>query len=465
MARVSALAGGALSSSERSRLHRQKARESMTNSVASSGIPLHVVESPLHPVFEPVVCPAPPVLVGLPAISEIPLHPKRYVTVTRTEPAKTGRGFDLDFVPFFSPFAKYVDPFRHVFCDWLTIYQEFPQGGLPLINGGFVVGFESHCITQKIDPETGVLGLFFDATLAEFTTHKRIEHEGSYETSIQIRCDGFRLELSGNVSRFGRPDNLYGLSVLECVEKASDIAEALTGHRFTDMDRQTPYAHGGGHMKTNAVITRVDLTANFATGGRNEAFLILDSYLGQGTKRGGCPPKYYKNGISWNEGSKRHYEKLYYKAAELGLFVSDEVRNYCEENGILRFEVSLKSRELADRNLNRVVCWSKVEAGERMENVIFGKFAEVLHRQQACESLELSDIPGKFRMVAQAYLDGRDPYSTMVFAERTKRRWRAALLPYGLDIAIPLNVVKVQTRIRTLDLVPLSRPDWYKVAA
>lgn len=375
----------------------------------------------------------------------------------------------LSVSPDFHSVPALADPFRDVFCDWLTIYQEHPEGGLPIINDGYAVSFEPDSIVRDVQPnfETGELRevLRFDATKAIYTTSKRLEQEGSFSTSVMVRCDGFRVEFSGNASRFGRPDNLFGLPVLECCEVASDIVEAIGLPRFSDVNKTTGYAKSDSSIKTNAVITRVDLTSNFATGGRTEAYLILDSYLGQGTKRGANPPKYYKNGISWNEGSRRHYEKLYYKAAELGKHVSDQVRDYCEENGILRFETSIKARELADRNLQRMVDWAKVTGGCRMENVIFGKFAEVLHRQEQTEALELADIPGKFQMVAQAYLDGRDPYNTISHSDRTRRRWRKELLAHGLDIALPRNVVAMERRIRVLDLMPLTRPDWYQVAA
>lgn len=366
-------------------------------------------------------------------------------------------------------FDGLADPFRDVFCDWITVYQDFPNGGLPVLNGGYVVGFEPEAIVEalRVNQDTGEFdrALTFDATKATYTTHKKIKHEGSYETAVQVRCDGSRVEFSGNASRFGRPDNLFGLPVLECVERASDIIEAMGLPRFSDVDKTTGLAHSDSFTRHNAVITRVDLTSNFATGGKAEAHLILDSYLGQGTKRGANPPKYYKNGISWNEGSKRHYEKLYYKGAELGGHASEEVRNYCESHGVLRFEVSIKARELADKNLQRMMNWARVIGGNRMENVIFGKFAEVLHRQDGHECLDLDDIPGKVRLIAQAYLDGRDPYHSMSHSERTRQRWRKALLDHGLDIAIPRNVVQMERRVRVLDLMPLTRPAWYQVAA
>ena len=270
----------------------------------------------------------------------------RYGSVTRTETLKSEQK-----APRIQSFVQSLDlscPIGlDVFCDWLTIYQDHEEE-LPILNDGHVVRFEPDAFRKCIDDETGEIRPMFDALKAEYTVCRRIEHEGSFETKISIRCDGHRVELSGNVGRFGRPDNLFGLRVLETVARANEILAALGLPAFTCVEKVCAFARIDSFAKgRNAVITRVDLTANFATGSREAAFRCLHWMSGQGTARNsGKNPRNYGNGITWNEGSKRHYEKLYFKADELGPHVSDEVRDYCNQNGILRYEVSLKSREL-----------------------------------------------------------------------------------------------------------------------
>jgi len=112
--------------------------------------------------------------------------------------------------------------------------------------------------------------------------------------------------------------------------------------------------------------------------------------------------------VTWNEGSRRHYEKLYFKADELGPHVSQEVRDYCNENGVLRYEVSLKARELADRGLKSIRAWARTEGGLRMDNVVFGRFAQVLTRNQVTVT-EIQDIPGKLGLVARLLPERRKP--------------------------------------------------------
>lgn len=361
-----------------------------------------------------------------------------------------------------------------VFCDWLTIYQDhLPRkvDGVsvpwPVLNDGYVVRFESDSFSRAVDLETGELRAVFDASKAEYTVSRRMEHEGSYDTRVSVRCDGSRVELSGNVGRFGRRDNLFGVPVLETVELANDIVRALGLPPFSHHEANFEHARDDGfHVSHNAVITRVDLTSNFAAGNRDAAYRVLHWMSGQGTARnGGKSPRNYGNGITWGEGSKRHYEKLYYKADELGQHVSDEVRQYCESQGLLRFEVSLKSRQLSRDNLQSMVSWSKLgQDGQRMDNVVYGRFADVLTRNQVTV-MDLHKIPGKLGLIARSYLNGDNPYETEGAGMSTRRRWRAALLREGLDIARPMDVTRMAYRIRMIELQPVCAPDWYQRVA
>jgi hypothetical protein len=388
--------------------------------------------------------------------------PKRYGSVTRTETLtfeqkrSISRGVDLD-----CPIGL------DVFCDWLTCYQDHPDKVLPIINDGCVVRFEPECFSKTLDFATGELRPMFDATKAEYTVFRRMEHEGSYETKISVRCDGRRVEISGNVGRFGRPDNLFGCKVLETIDRANQILAVLGLPPFTHNDKTAPHARDEGfHKSHNCVVTRVDLTANFAAGSREAAFRVLNWMSGQGTARNsGKNLRNYGNGVTWNEGSKRHYEKLYFKADELGKYVSDEVKHYCEQNGILRYEISLKARELADRGLQSMLGWAHVtKEGTRMENVIYGKFAEVLTRNQVTVT-EIQDIPGKLGLIARSYLNGENPYESLHAGSSTVRRWRSQLMEYGIDIAQPIDVTRLTQRVRVIELQPLSAPAWYDRSA
>jgi hypothetical protein len=364
-----------------------------------------------------------------------------------------------------SVFASFRSDWRPVFCDWLTMHQVHDTP-LPVINDGFFVSFPSDALghSQSLDIATGELSIrpSFDATKAHFTSSKSVKHEGSYETGIQVRCDGYKVEVSGNISRFCRPDNVFGLSVFECIEKFNQVLEHFGLPPFSQLADRVPMARSDtyGVPASNAVITRVDLTSNYATGSQEQAKRYIHSMGGQASKargKGKNAPRSYSNGVTWNEGSRRWYAKLYYKADDLGKSASTELSGYCNDKGIVRYEVSIKSTELAERGLNQIMGWIGKD-GMEMENVIYGEFAEVLERNSV-STLDLSDIPGKAGLIAKDYMNGGNPTASM--PSSTARRWRKTLLPYGIDLAVPCNVTRLSARVETIVLTQLQAPDWY----
>ena len=100
----------------------------------------------------------------------------------------------------------------------------------------------------------------------------------------------------------------------------------------------------------------------------------------------------------------------------------------------------------------------------RIENVIYGKFAEVLTRNQVTVT-EIQDIPGKLGLIARSYLNGENPYEAGHAGDSTRRRWRSQLMQYGIDIAQPIDVTRLTTRIRVIELQPVAAPSWYQRTA
>ncbi|OOF18885.1 hypothetical protein BZJ17_15850 [Salinivibrio sp. IB574] len=86
------------------------------------------------------------------------------------------------------------------FIDQLFMQQDYPDGGLPLVG--------THVI-ERVDMETG-------EHLPPSVNQKVLE--GSYSTKLTIRCNGNRVRVEGNPSRWQRMDNLFGLTQLDdCV--------------------------------------------------------------------------------------------------------------------------------------------------------------------------------------------------------------------------------------------------------
>lgn len=78
--------------------------------------------------------------------------------------------------------------------------QDHPAGSVPFVG--------RHRI-ERVELETGEY-------LPPSVNQKILE--GSYSTKLNIRCDGQRVRVEGNPSRWQRMDNLFGLQTLdECV--------------------------------------------------------------------------------------------------------------------------------------------------------------------------------------------------------------------------------------------------------
>lgn len=104
------------------------------------------------------------------------------------------------------------------FCDWITIHQEHALE-FPNVNDGHVISF-------NIDGSE------------EWTADKYFPITGSHDTAFRLRVTsegGYTLvSLSGNISRFGRLDNVFGLSIRQTVNKINDLLSQITfkGHTY-----------------------------------------------------------------------------------------------------------------------------------------------------------------------------------------------------------------------------------------
>lgn len=330
-----------------------------------------------------------------------------------------------------------------VFCDWLSIYQNhFSAGGVPLVNDGHVF---------SIDQDGEV----------KWDVPSKLLHRGSHDTSIRIRSDGNRVTLEGNIGRFNRADNLFGYTVAECIQLANLLVAKFGLPPFTDAKPMMLVSKGGedgGYQAVAAVITRVDLTCNWATGsaGNVEQFV---RYL-QGFKSGRQEPTNYKGtGVAWGVGSKYWYAKVYDKAAEYvrqcgkNSKVHDEqLFEYMRLAGIARHEIELKSRYLKQNNLWRISHW-----GLGMEQRIYALFDDVIQGQSHVDSF--LEIEGRAGELAVAWRDGADLKKRLSTA--TYYRYRKQLLKYNIDIAIPSNVRRLEARVQVITLSPAVVPFWY----
>lgn len=355
------------------------------------------------------------------------------------------------------------------FIDWLSVYQDHPEGGLPVIGAEMVM---------RYDLQSG-----------EVTRHSpsMLKMEGSYSTSLLIRCDGFSVTVEGNPSRWHRPDNLFGLQTFdECIRVYNVILLELGLPPFTKCQKvwflQDPEIKKARRMSDGAIIRRVDWTRNLSVGqGNVDSFLRALSTQSVGK---GKFPNLYANGktVDWSKHSTLWYQKVYSKSAELEIgqkrLSKKQTReendylkrliDYCEEQGIARDEKEFKRAFLNRKNL----CFyglvkendfdkylndiDNMIARLEMGTVDYETIADQLLEKEVCKSTQSANAT---QAVLHAWLHGQRMPKKSQFYEHKRR-----LLVLGIDISVPHDASKSIPQLKRQRIINVSTalpPSWY----
>lgn len=325
---------------------------------------------------------------------------------------------------------------NEIFIDWLTISQLHAEREelLPIHQGGIVVHYDAlgnarHEIVRS----------------ATFT--------GSHETSIRIKSDGRHVSLSGNVGRYGRPDNLFNLGWRETVAKANRMVLAKGLPIFSAPRTRTSALEPEGF---GARVSRLDITCNFATGSESQARALIRWLANRSVSR-------MKKGRAGDESvwwvNTRHMLKAYIKHIEMakhGTPEDDPVYQWCKQQGVVRVEIELKRRLLSDEGLKNIETITQ----EKLEK-IFHQETEIFRRVDRSDEPDILDaLPPKSRIYAAAWFAGDDLVT--LTSRATLFRHAKVLREYGIDIMEPRNVEKFPVKVQVVELKPLAPPDWYK---
>jgi len=363
------------------------------------------------------------------------------------------------------------------FIDRLFIQQDHLQGGLPLVG--------RHVI-EKIDLETG-------EKLPTSVNQKIIE--GSYSTKLTIRCDGVRVRIEGNPSRWQRMDNLFGLKTLdECVDVFNHILAKHGLPPFTKntrmYHRQTPKDKKSQLVGNGAEITSIDWTVNHEVGEGNEQSFIRgmsSMQIGRGRK-----PKLYPDGntCNWSEGSTWNMSKLYNKAEELKRHLQKDERKrqiiqperlnyihdlirYCEQKGVVREEHSLGQALLKKKNLQFYGAVSEKdfiphlqEIEKAMKTIHIShdehqSIADQLLKNGVVKSRQAANSTQCYAILWQQGTDLRQTMSSSQFYQH-----KARLKAIGIDIGQQFDVSRIcptLKRSQVIEVKPLNIPDWYQL--
>nr|WP_217702257.1 phage/plasmid replication protein, II/X family [Vibrio ostreicida] len=355
--------------------------------------------------------------------------------------------------------------------------QDYPNGGLPLVGTHFI---------ERVDLETG-------EKLPPNVNQKILE--GSYSTKLTIRCNGNRVRVEGNPSRWQRMDNLFGLKTIdECVEVYNHILAQHGLPPFTKNTRlhhrQAPDGKASSLFGDGAEITLIDWTCNHMVGKGHEASFIRGMssvQIGRGRE-----PKLYPNGMTcnWGEASEWAMTKLYCKAFELKLHLKKNKRKkngttqqqldyinkliaYCEEQGVTREEHSLRQKLLKRHNLQFYGLVNEQDFHEHLKDIenamntlhsTHDEHQSIAHQlldAGAVYTLRQANTTMSYFSMWQHGTDLREILKDSQFYQH-----KARLKQIGIDVSRPFDVSRMcptLKRSEVIDVKPLRVPDWYQL--
>ncbi|WP_242649514.1 phage/plasmid replication domain-containing protein [Rodentibacter pneumotropicus] len=321
------------------------------------------------------------------------------------------------------------------------------------------------------------------------------KHEGSFCDSVMIKINGSILTMSGNPSRWGRVENLFGLSSVEaCVNVFNKILTELGLPNFTkctqtwigqSTENSKPRKYSDG-----AVIKELHITENRAVGGNNVEHYI--SGLATLNYRNSTA-RLHTNGQTVDWLSKQGnasliYPSVYNKAYELELHSLTKIRNkfgeqseqyqqlikvieYCKEQGVARFEQKLKSRFLQRENLHfyGLSDYSRLrELNKEFLNIDKRLKVTAMNFETISETLINSGVVDTVKAANTTAMYALQWSHGQVFdlSKAQVKVHRARLRKIGIDIANKCDISKFSpvkvVSTREIEVKPLIIPTWYQ---
>jgi DNA-binding CsgD family transcriptional regulator len=327
-----------------------------------------------------------------------------------------------------------------LFVDWVTIRQVHSPGSLPRFTDGVVISLNADGVHQ-------------------WQTDKRCIVEGSFDSRMVLLCDGTTVEYSGNISRWNRPDNVFGYSFFETIERINEFVQSFFLPPFT-AGELTRYADSGW-VWTGARLSRIDLTMNYFTGSMRNAQALLYKLASHhsGRQKSSVLPDQIT--CTWGYGSRYVSQKVYLKAKELevhkkkrsGKHVDPQVIEWCKSIGMMREEITLKSRFLTQNSLAYL---GAIKEDHLMSVYRARSQIKNLPETTLSESQSLSSA-------AAGTYSRWEKGEPLGLTRRTFYRHRQEILKkLGVDISIIRNVVHMKQPVQVIEVQPMVAPEWYR---
>jgi len=363
-----------------------------------------------------------------------------------------------------------------MFYDWLSIEQDF----------GYQLPIIGDVAYQRIYLETGEASLLIQPPY---------QHKGSYCDQVRISAYGSVLKMSGNPSRWGRLENLFGLRTVDnCVAVFNQILNELNLPNFTKCTKLMARASKGSKIELisdGATVKELHITSNRIVGKGN----VNDYLAGLSTLNyRNSVPRLHSDGNTVDWLSKLGFANLIYpcvynKGYEIDKHSVTKIKNkfgedspelsylnnvidYCNDNGVVRFEQKLKSRYLQRENLHRWGLTDYTRLNELHDEFLnidkklsvnsmdFETISEQLLRHGVVDTTRSANTTA---MYAIQWMHGH----TFDFGKTQVKTHRARLRKIGIDIMQRCNLAKFSPvtvrEIRQVQVSDCPIPSWYQM--
>ncbi len=316
-------------------------------------------------------------------------------------------------------------------------------------------------------------------------------YEGSFSTCLTVRCDGEKVEVTGNPSRYNRSENLFGFATFdECISVYNSVLSEFDLPHFTKATQLFYLNSKKEEMDVcsdGALFNHVDFTCNHNVG-RGQEVSFLKGLAGQSIGKGKAP-YLYPNGktVDWYKGSKLKYKKVYSKSEDLKKRRSknlsgatkdqieyyDRVLDYCVQNGVVREEHSFKRDWLSKHkmqfygfvkekdflpHLNDI---ENVMNKFQVVDTVFESVADKLLRMNVCNSRQSANSTNSIHeMWRHGNLAIGENVSRSQYYEHKRR-----LKCIGIDISVKHDISRLPLQIVSSNTIVVTNtdvPDWYK---
>lgn len=332
--------------------------------------------------------------------------------------------------------------------DWVTAKLPFYAKGI--IAGGHILRINADGEQEWSLPQMMLVTGSYDARISIKTTN------------VDVNGDTCEISLSGNPVKFLQGHNLYGSNDL--LNLVYDSIEAIS----RSIDCPQPDWVLDQISRGEFTVSRIDINRMYSLGNKENAleFLAQSSQVAR-TRNGTAVTK--GSTVYFNKNSKRWSIKQYYKAEEVQANLKKSKSNWEMPRDlanwlipIVRTELTLKSKELEQRNLRIAANWVNIDTDELFDDY-HGRIVMAKQVKKQDLFLEIQKESRPLAATYQLWLHGHDVQTMLT--KRTFYRHRKQLLAFDVDISIPCPPDRRASKRdaqqpQILTPVPVEPPAW-----